>query len=152
MITNAAYIFAMIINVLWFSAAFRYFSFQNETATKMMVAKSARNSPIFPTMSAAIRFLGGMNAAFALLSISLLIIVLSGIDVFTSPIERAILLLVLAAAHFSQFVFNIPILKNGGRQGEKYWDVLKGPMRFIFIVDGTAAAISLLAALVQIIG
>lgn len=151
MITNTAYIFAMIINAMWFSAAFRYFSFQNETATKMMVAKTARNSPVFPTMAAAIRFLGGMNAAFALLSICLLILALSGNEAFTSPIERAILLVALAAAHFSQFVFNIPILKNGGRQGETYWDVLKGPMRFIFIVDGIAAAVCLFAALVQII-
>jgi hypothetical protein len=40
-----------------------------------------------------------------------------------------------AIAHASQFACNLPILRAGGRQGESLWDVGKGPMLFIFVVD-----------------
>jgi hypothetical protein len=147
---SAAYCFALVANLLWFLAGFRYFSFRQRAAAKILVPKSARKSPLFPTIAAAIRFLGGMNGAFALASAILLGLFLVDSALFNDPAERGILLLIFAAAHFSQFAFNLPVLADGERQGDAFWPVLSGPMFFIFVVDGLETVINLGVAFVQI--
>jgi hypothetical protein len=149
MIANAAYVAALVASLLWFSAAFRYFSFRQFAASKVLVPTSARTSPLFPTIAASIRFLGGMNGAFALMSALLLLCVFAGSSAFSDPSERGLVLCVLAAAHFSQFVFNLPVLSAGERQGESYWYVRSGPMLFIFVVDAIETVINLGAAAIQ---
>lgn len=149
MIAAITYPAVLIVSALWFGAAFRYWSFQHQASAKLFVPKSQRQSPLLPTMAALVRFLGGMNGAFALLSLILLVMWGMGSALFSNPMERGILLLVLATAHFSQFIFNVPVLKNGGRQGESYWDVKTGPMYFIFVVDALEVAVNLIAALIQ---
>lgn len=151
MMTTLVYVFALIASFLWFAAGFRYFSFKNYASAKVMVPKSARTSPLFHTIAAATRFLGGFNGAFALLCLILLILVGTGSDLFTAPGERAVILVVLAAAHFSQYVFNVPVLKNGERQGESYWMVKSGPMYFIFVMDIVQTFINGGAAALQLI-
>jgi len=151
MLADITYPIALAASALWFSMAFRYFGFQHYSSAKVMVPKSARTSPLFPTIAAATRFLGGMNGAFALLSIILLILWGTGSSLFADPMERGVLLLVLAAAHFSQFIFNVPVLKNGERQGESYWYVKSGPMYFIFVVDALQALLNGAAAILQIV-
>ena len=128
-----AYNAVMVLNVLWFSAAFHYFSIKHFAAAEVLVPKSSRDSPLFRTVAAAVRFLGGMNFAFAALSLMMLF----GLLALTDSQQTAGLLLVLAIAHGSQFYFNIPIARGGGRQGESLWDVHQGPMKFIFWVDAT---------------
>ena len=130
---------------------FRYFGFQHEAAAKVLIPKSARSSPLFETTAALARFLGGMNGAFALLSFSLLVIWAWGGAAFESQLERGLLLVVLAAAHFSQFAFNLPILRNGQRQGEAYWYVMSGPMFFIFAMDAIQTVINLVAGILQFV-
>jgi hypothetical protein len=152
MIAHTAYIVALVASFLWFTAACQYFSFKQFAASKVLVPVSARSSPLFPTIAASLRFLGGMNGAFALLSFGLLACGLSGDTVFTEPVERGILLCVLSAAHFSQFIFNVPILAGGERQGETYWYVRSGPMLFIFVVDALETIVNLGAALIQFLG
>jgi hypothetical protein len=144
-----AYAVALVASALWFTEAFRYFSFRNTTAAKLLVPRSARSSPIFSTVAAAIRFLGGMNGAFALLSVILLVLLFTDSSLFTKPGERGALLCVLAAAHFSQFIFNVPVLLKGGRQGESFWPVRSGPMLFIFVMDAGQTVLNLAAGLVQ---
>ncbi len=90
-----------------------------------------------------------MNGAFALLAAILLVCGLMGSAAFTNPIERGMLLSVLAAAHLSQFAFNVPILRNGEHQGESYWMVRAGPMLFIFAVDAFQTVVHVAAAAVQ---
>ncbi|MEO9461207.1 MAG: hypothetical protein ABJ242_00600 [Marinomonas sp.] len=148
MIAETAYVFALLASLLWFGAAFRYWSFQHEASAKLFVPKSRRSSPILPTIAALVRFLGGMNGAFAALALTLLIIWALGSPLFVDPLERGVLLLAFAAGHFSQFMFNVPILKNGGRIGESYWDVKSGPMHFIFVVDVLEFVINLAAAII----
>lgn len=150
MLSESAYAIATFSSALWFAAAFRYFSFQQKAAAKVLVPKSARQSPLFDTVAALARFLGGMNAALALLSALLLVIWLSDAEFFTAPAERLMLLSVLGAAHLSQFAFNLPVLSAGERQGEALWNVLSGPMGFIFRMDAAQAAICLIAATIQI--
>jgi hypothetical protein len=149
MIANTAYVVALVASLLWFTAAFRYFGFQQFAASKVLVPKTARSSPLFPTIAASIRFLGGMNGAFALMCAVLLGCILSGNSAFTDPTERGLLLCVLAAAHFSQFIFNVPVLRAGERQGESYWSVRSGPMLFIFFIDAIETMINLGAAIIQ---
>lgn len=151
MLAEVAYIIALIASLIWFTMGFRYFSYQSEAAAKIMIPKSARRSPLFKTFAAGVRFLGGFNAAFALMSLVLLYLALSGSALFSAPEERAIVLFILAAAHFSQFYFNVPVLRNGERQGEAYWPVLSGPVLMIFVVDAVETVINLSAALIQII-
>jgi hypothetical protein len=148
-LSNIAYIIALVVSILWFSAAFRYFGFQHFAAAKVLIPHSQRASPIFPTTAASIRFLGGMNGAFASLSLLLIIAFVSGSSLFEDPLERACLMLILAMAHFSQFAFNVPILMNGERQGDSYWYVRSGPMLFIFVVDIVATLICLVSACAQ---
>ena len=149
MLPTIAYVFALIACALWFGAAFRYFGWQHVAAAKVLIPRPERSSPIFMTTAASVRFLGGMNGAFFALSVVLLIGLFAGWPLFTEPMERAILLLVLGLAHFSQFIFNVPILRNGERQGETYWYVLSGPMLFIFVVDALETVISIAAAGLQ---
>ena len=142
MIEDISYAVALAASVIWFLMGARYFGFQHHTAAKILVAPSARNTPIFETVAAGIRFLGGMNAAFALLSGLLLVLLLTESTLFTNPAERAVLLATLATAHLSQFLGNVPVLRNGERQGEAYWPVLSGPMLMIFMVDFLQALLS----------
>lgn len=126
-------IVVLILNIAWFGVAFHYFSLKQFSAAKVLVPSSSRESPLFKTVAASVRFLGGMNLAFALLSTLFLL----NLDVFPSSTQRCLLLLVFAVAHGSQFYFNVPIALGGGRQGESLWNVLHGPMRFIFFIDAT---------------
>ncbi len=121
-----------MLNILWFSAAFRYFSLTPNTAAKLLVPKSARESPLFPTVAASVRFLGGMNFAFAAFAVLLLL----NRSLFPEPAQRALFAGVFSLAHASQFAGNLPVLR-GGRDGEPLWPVLSGPMLFIFVVDIT---------------
>lgn len=135
MLADISYLLALVASLLWYGAAFRYWSFQHRASSKLFVPHAQRESPVFPTITALVRFLGGMNGALALLSLALLIVLVGQFALFSAPAERALLLLVLGAGHLSQFAFNIPVLRNGGRQNDSYWDVLSGPMRFIFFMD-----------------
>ena len=130
---HLAFVVVLLLNLAWFGAAFHYFSLKQFSAAKVLVPESARGSPLFQTVAASVRFLGGMNLAFAMLSVLLLL----NLQTFPSNAQRALLLLVFAVAHGSQFYFNVPVALGGGRKGESLWNVLRGPMRFIFFVDIT---------------
>lgn len=145
MLVDLIYGAALLASLLWFSAALRYFGFQHYAATKVMVPRSARSSPVFDSMAAGVRFLGGFNGAFALLCLCLLALLVMGSLHFTSVAERVVLLAAIATAHLSQFLGNVPILRNGERQGERYWPVLSGPMRFIFLMDAAQFALAAVA-------
>jgi hypothetical protein len=148
-LVSTAYTVALIASFLWFLAGFRYFSFQQTAAARILVPGSARTSPLFPTVAAGLRFLGGMNGAFALLAAILLVLQFTGSELFNDPRERGVLLIVFGIAHFSQFAFNLPIIKGGQRQGETYWPVLSGPMLYIFIGDALDTVINIGAAVIQ---
>jgi hypothetical protein len=130
---DLAYSVLAVLNILWFGAAFHYFSLKQFAAAKVLVPQSSRDSPLFLTVAASLRFLGGMNFAFAILSLLMLL----GFVASNDTAARIALLLVLAIAHGSQFYFNVPIARGGGRKGESLWDVHKGPMNFIYRVDIT---------------
>src|SRR5688572_31105842 len=109
---SGAFIVVLALNVAWFSMAFWYFTVKSVAAAKLLVPKSARESPLFSTVSASVRFLGAMNFAFALLAALLLL----NLSLFDDPRQRALLAGVFAATHAGQFLCNVPIAMAGGRR------------------------------------
>jgi hypothetical protein len=97
---NTAFIVTLALNALWFGAGFRYFGLTPNTAAKLLVPESARESPLFPTIAASVRFLGGMNLAFAAFAV----LVLLNSSLFPEPGQRALFAGVFSLAHASQFV------------------------------------------------
>ena len=93
-------------------------------------------------MSAALPFLGGFNLALGLLALLLLL----NQSLFIQDIEKTLLCLVFSVAHASQFLINVPVAKAGGRIKEAYWNVLTGPMLFIFVVDAIMMVINFVCA------
>jgi hypothetical protein len=83
------------------------------------------------------RFLGGFNLAFSALNILLVF----NLGDFDKDIQWAILLIVNAIAHGTQFAANVPIaLQN--RRGAGAWNVFEGPMLFIFVTDFVLMALN----------
>ncbi|MCY1204794.1 hypothetical protein D9M72_163270 [compost metagenome] len=121
----------LALNVLWFSAGAIYFGVTATSATKLLVSRPARQSPLFSTVSAAVRFLGGMNLAFAVLSG----ILLFNRALFPEATQVAVLMSVLALAHGTQFAANVPVALSRNGQGEPHWPVLSGLMLRIFLMD-----------------
>ena len=146
-VSDILYAIALIGGAAWFGMGFRYFGFQQHTAAKVLIPREARDTPLFETTAAGIRFLGGFNAAFFLLCLVLLGAFFMGAPLFDQPNERILLLVVIASAHFSQFAGNLPVLKAGERQDIALWPVLKGPMSFIFYMDIAQTVLCLVAAL-----
>ena len=101
----------MVLNIVWFSLAFYFFSVRPLNATKLLVPRGERDSLLFGTVMYTLRFLGGLNFALALLA------------------------LVLAAAHASQCAFNMPLVLNQRGMPGASRVGLSRPMRMIFAVD-----------------
>jgi hypothetical protein len=137
----------LLLNALWFVAAFVQFSIAQKNTLKILLPYTQRDNVIAPTLAAAVAFLGGMNLPIGLLSAWLLI---------TSPEWMSVgdaaptLFLFFAACHFSQFIYNVPILLRGGRVGEAWWPILKGPMLKIFVIDATLAVANVVVVVLGI--
>ena len=123
----------MALNVLWFGAGAVYFGVTTNSAIKRLVARSARQSPLFSTVFAAVRFLGGLNLGFAVLAG----ILLFNRALFPETTQMAVLTSVLALAHGTQFATNVSVAFSRGSQDESHWPVLRGLMLFIFLTDFT---------------
>ena len=152
MLAHTFYAIAIVASLGWFGSGFRTFSFRHHFAASLLFPKSARGTPALLTMAAAIRFLGGMNGALCLFCFILLGAMIADASLFSEPAERAAILAVLGAAHFSQFVFNVPVLNLRDVRGEAYWDVLSGRMYFIFVMDAAQAGLCAMAIGAQIFG
>ncbi|MEM7281998.1 MAG: hypothetical protein AAF438_10265 [Pseudomonadota bacterium] len=87
---------------------------------------------MFETLIRSGTFVGGFNLAFLVLNVLLLF----NLDEFDRGRQWAILLIVNAVAHGTQFAGNVPIaLEN--RRGGGAWQVFSGLMLLIFVVDFT---------------
>jgi hypothetical protein len=139
-VTIAQFVFAL--NALWFTAAFVQFSVAQSNTAKILVPREARDNPLVPTIKASVAFLGGMNLAVALFCLYLA----TAPSEFSSGKAQAVLFAFLSAVNFSQFYFNLPILKRGGRVGVAWWPVLSGPMLLIFVIDAALTVIDAIMA------
>lgn len=141
---NYYIILVLVLNILWFLAAFHLFSFKSNSAAKMFLPKNYRIEPYFPILAHLLKFLGGMNFAFALLSILCLI----NYDSFIETYLADKILLVIAIAHGSQFWFNLPLAIQERKDDSPLWPVLKNRMYFIFKGDIILTIMNLAAAIV----
>ena len=139
--------FVLLLNALWFGAAFVQFSVFQRNTLKILVPREERGNPIAPTLSASVAFLGGINLPIGLLSLYLLSI---RPPFFGTVDAQLALFLFFAACHFSQFAYNLPVLLRGGRVGVAYWPVLNGPMLRIFVIDTTLFVANLAVAVLLV--
>jgi len=119
----------LVLNTIWFAMGFNVFSLRGKIFAKLVVPRDQRDTPVFNVLVESGKFLGGFNLAFSLLSL----LILFNLTVFSGDSQRAILLLVFAVAHGTQFFFNVPVVMQN-RRGGGVWQV-KGVIRFIFITD-----------------
>ena len=123
----------VILNAIWFAMGFHAFYLRRGVFGKVIVpVKEDRNNTAYEAVVESGRFMGGFNFALSVLNIAL-IFNLGGFE--TGP-QWAVLLAFNALAHGSQFAGNIPMaLKN--RRGDGLWNVFKGVMLRIFVIDFT---------------
>ena len=120
---------------------FRYFCFQSESATKMLLSKEHRAEPYFSIVTHAIKFIGAFNFAFMVLSIIVLVRYhFPRLDMETN----AVLFFVFFIAHFGQFWVNVPLARKERKKEQHLWSVLRGRMYFIFRTDLILAILNLL--------
>ena len=135
------YELTLFANAVWFSLGFYAFSVRNHAFARLLTAPEHHDAPLFPTLAASGRFLGGLNLAFAAFSTALLL----QLGLFPEPAQRALFLAVFALAHGTQFLFNLPIALANTRGGG-VWPVLEGLMLLIFAGDALLSALNLTLA------
>lgn len=123
----------LLANAIWFAMAFNAFYIRRRVFGKVMVSNKAdRNNTAYEALVECGRFMGGFNLALSAFNFFLLF----DIGGFDKGSQWAILLAFNALAHGSQFFGNVPMaLQN--RQGEGLWNVFKGVMLLIFVIDFT---------------
>ena len=115
----------MIANIVWFGSAFYLFGLRPDKAFRYFRPDLHEGDNEVELAKFSIKFLGGMNLGFVVLCLSSLIL---------GQVNHAIII-GCATAHGTQFAFNVPHALRGGLRGGAPWDVMKGKMLFIFILD-----------------
>lgn len=124
--------FVLVLNLLWFGAGFWKFMIRSRAAARLVLPRSARELEIVETVAGVIRFIGGLNLGFAVLSAAGLML---GRTAFIPGVAVA-LLFAFTVAHVSQFAVNAPFARLEARGVVPVWPVLRGTMLVIFVVDG----------------
>jgi hypothetical protein len=130
---DVPYALTLAINVVWFGLAFHLFGVRPRRALEMLTTRAEATE----AFAASLRFLGGMNLGMSVLSAAELASWAS-----SGSLPHWPLFFGSAVAHASQFAFNVPFALRGGRLGGAPWDVVKGPMAFIFAVDALCATVN----------
>ena len=126
-----------------YTMGFIAFYVRRDVFAKVMVPiRADRDNSAYAAFVESGRFMGGFNFALAVLNYCLFIN-LAGLD---TPAQLALMLAFNAVAHGSQFVGNIPMaLQN--RKGGGLWNVFKGVMLQIFVIDFVLMVLNALAAI-----
>jgi len=121
------------LNAIWFAMAFDAFYRRRKIFAKVMVPNPEdRDNSAYEALIESGRFMGGFNLALSAFN-AMLVFNVGG---FESKTQWATLLIFNALAHGSQFFGNVPMaLQN--RRGGGLWNVFKGVMRLIFVLDFT---------------
>jgi hypothetical protein len=130
-------------NGLWFSAGFYFFCLRSNSAAHLIINRRHTDEKTFHAVAYSLKFLGGLNLAFAILS--LLIILQPGL--FPETAQKIAILSILALAHATQFLLNVPQVLKERRNRNPLWPVLTGTMFFIFVTDGALFIFNVLCAL-----
>lgn len=121
----------LIANAIWFGMAFEAFYLRRRIFAKVMVpVREDRDNTAYGAVVESGKFLGGFNLASSLLNVGLVF----NVGGFDRPEQWVLVLVFNAVAHGSQFWGNVPIaLQN--RKGGGIWNVFKGVMLRIFVID-----------------
>ena len=121
----------LILNAIWFAMGFYAFYIRRNIFAKVVVPNAEhRSNSAYDAVIESGRFMGGFNIALSLLNIGLAL----NLGGFDADSQWALLLAFNAAAHGSQFAGNVPMaLQN--RRGGGLWNVFKGVMLRIFVID-----------------
>lgn len=132
----------LLLNILWFAAAFHLFSLKSTSATKMLLTKADRIEPFNSVVSHLFKFLGGFNLSLVILSI---IAIFNYQNLIDNGLAAAVFL-VFFIAHGSQFWFNVPLAMKERKKQQPIWPVLRGRMYFIFKTDLVLAICNLIVS------
>ncbi len=137
-------ILVLTLNILWFGMAFHYFWFKTASAAKLLLIRENRAEPYRSIVAHAIKFIGAFNFAFMLLSIfSLVRFHYPELDKETN----AALFFTFFAAHFGQFLGNLPLALKERKGQQPLWPVLQKRMLFIFRNDFILAMLNLIISI-----
>jgi hypothetical protein len=135
-------LFVLGLNVAWFGLGFSFFWLRARRAVRLLIPRDAHEDAAARALVASLPFLGGLNLGFAALSATVLVPSLLG----SSPAASWQIYAASAVAHATQFACNVPHARRGGRAGGAPWDVLRGTMLFIFVMDAACAVLNAIAA------
>lgn len=136
----------LALNAIWFAMGFHAFYVRRKLFAKFVVPnKNHRDNSAYEAVVETGRFMGGFNLALSVLNILLLF----NIGGFDKNSQWATLLIFNAIAHGSQFAGNIPMAIQN-RRGEGLWNVFKGVMLRIFVIDFTLMMFNMAMALMLI--
>jgi len=120
-----------LANAIWYGLGFIAFYLRRDVFAKVVVPiKADRNNSAYAAVIESGRFMGGFNFALSVLNLGLFLN-LAGLE---TPAQLSLMLTFNGMAHGSQFFGNVPMaLKN--LQGAGIWNVFKGVMLQIFVID-----------------
>ena len=134
----------LLANAIWFGMAFHAFYLRRKIFGKVMVPNKAhRDNSAYDALVESGRFMGGFNLALSLLNFALVF----NLGSFETHQQWALLLAFNSLAHGSQFWGNVPMAIEN-RQGGGLWNVFKGVMLRIFVIDFVLMVANAVLALV----
>ena len=121
----------LALNAIWFAMGFYAFYLRRDVFGKVIVpVREDRANTAYQALVECGRFMGGFNIALSLFNVALFL----SLGNFSTAGQWATLLGFNSIAHGSQFAGNVPMaLRN--RRGEGLWNVFKGVMLRIFVID-----------------
>lgn len=122
----------LLANGAWFALGAVAFGLRSRSAARLVLPRRAGAAAPVEVVAGVVRFLGGLNAALAVLCVGVLVLSLRGVD----PEVLALACLVVAVAHLSQVAVNLPPVLAERRGEEAVWPVRGRSMGVIFAVDG----------------
>lgn len=136
-----------LANTIWYGLGFVAFYLRRDVFAKVVVPKREdRNNSAYAAVVESGRFMGGFNFALSVLNLGLFLNLVG----FQTLAQLALLLAFNSLAHGSQFFGNVPMaLKN--LRGGGLWNVFKGVMLQIFVIDFVLMLINALLAVIVLL-